>query len=116
MKVLIILITGLGLAVSGCARVSEANNTLEPVYAAVVVGSELRATVQSTGCTKAEDFSVTAIRKVDKTLLSLNRVAPDRCRRMPFALDIRVDISDLKIDPALPVVIENPKRVNRLTQ
>ena len=76
-----------------------ANDVLEPLYGVTYSKNKLLVQVMSNGCTQAKDFRISS----ENGKLSIYRIKPDRCRRMPFLVELVFDFPG-----SHPVTLENP--------
>ncbi len=74
------------------AEKAEKQDTMQPERVGSISydGSNVLATVISTGCTSSEHFDVISQMEETRCLVTLVRNKPDYCRRAPFAMDISV--------------------------
>lgn len=72
------------ISLTGC----QASTELEPIYGFKVNAKVIEISVKSTGCTDVYDFTY----EIEDGKLTLERVKPDNCRRMPFKKEITLTL------------------------
>jgi len=107
-KVIVLSLCGM---ISACSSVASQTNYREPLYAVLLKKTGIQFEVRSTGCTKAKDFEVKVRAGNEVTMLEIERVKTDRCRKMPEVVSIfkRVDFSN--IDTNLDIMFDNPFKI-----
>lgn len=91
---------------SAVASAAQAHNEVEGVYGVSLEGSQIAFTVESRGCTSAEDFD---LQQKDEHWL-LTRHSADRCRRKPHFVTITIAFDQQQHAMALknPVLLGKP--------
>ena len=76
----------LSMAFATVASCAAKQTRSEPIYGLQLIDIHADFVVRSTGCTKAEDFTL----EVTQESIKLLRMTPDNCRRKPFLTSIRL--------------------------
>lgn len=110
MKPLLILASSLTVAMLGINASAEGTATLEPLYSAQFDNIYITIEVQSTGCTKPEDFSILANGKGGEhfSTIGIRRDQPDFCKAMPQIVSLQ-----LELPPAL-AALKEPYKLDNL--
>lgn len=118
------LVVAAGLSTSACViidakdgggkrdvtvKINDTNDELEALYGVAVEKGELVARVSSNGCTKVEDFKVTADRRESGVAVTLTRERPDLCRALvPEGKELRFDLDAMGVQRSDKVRVRNP--------
>lgn len=76
----------------------------EPLYGVSFSENTIEIKVKSTGCTKAADFKIDAIRDSQEYVLSIYRIKKDRCRARSRFISINLELA---APEGLPLRISN---------
>ena len=76
--------------------------TPRPLY------TTLEVEVQSTGCTKAQDFAVKVTQGPKSQNLEIIRETPDDCEAVPHRTTVALETKDLSLGSRQPIIIQNP--------
>ena len=112
------LIASSSLFLFGCALADtrneggEANppesSALMPLHRVDATPTELLVEVTSNGCTRAEDISAKVEHDRGQQRITIARLKPDYCRRMPFAIPVTITAEDFGLDLKQPYQVLNP--------
>jgi len=83
-------------------------HTVVPVSAVSITERSIKAGVMSNGCTTDADFTVTEEIVDGVCHVTINRIKPDLCRRVPFVLDIEINWSVPQACSDMDIVLANP--------
>ena len=94
------------VTMAGCTSLG-AGDTLEVIHGIELREGTLTALVTSTGCTNQSSFEV----KQDNEMISVIRVRPDHCRRMPFATWVSLtQVGNQEFRLRNPIALPGPDR------
>ncbi len=105
-----------GLCLNACVSLettASENAKLEPLYLFSAQQGKVEVGVKSLGCTKAEDFAAKMTWLSGKGALSIIRIKPDRCRRMPIIKRVVINV-DLESLPFTLLTLENDIVISNL--
>jgi len=102
-----------GAAVTACTTQSTGENKmthLETLHAVDPQKSFIGITVTGYGCTAAEHFKIQATRNNDKCQVSIYRIRPDVCRRMPMPKSLELPWNAEEACGNATIEIVNPQK------
>lgn len=86
----------------------EEQTSLLPLHNVDATANELIVEVTSNGCTRAEDISAKVQHDDGQQLVTITRLKPDYCRRMPFAIPVTITATQFGLDLKQPYQVLNP--------